>query len=98
MNRIEREKMVRAMEFIARQVNDEELLYNKWLMCGVADGDIEYGDLSCSDDFDEFYIEDEHFRNLMTDFLQVMVGAWKSGGLYCDGVVSLDKSDFRRKS
>ncbi|MBO7734033.1 MAG: hypothetical protein J6S67_15830 [Methanobrevibacter sp.] len=97
MNRIEREKMVRAMEFIARQVNDEEV-FEYWLMDGVADGDIEYGDLNCSDNFDEFYIEDEHFRNLMTDFLQLMVGAWKSGGLYCDRVVSLEKSDFRRKS
>ena len=94
MNRIEREKMVRAMEFIARNVNDEELLLNRWLMCGVADGDIEYGDLNCSDDFDESYIEDDNFYNLMTCFLRTMVGAWKDGGLYCDGVVSADKTDF----
>lgn len=93
MNRIEREKMVRAMEFIVRNVNDEEV-FEYWLLDGVADGDIEYGDLNCSDNFDNWYIEDEHFRNLMTDFLQCMVGAWKSGGLYCDGVVSADKTDF----
>ena len=94
MNRVEREKMVRAMEFIARQVNDEELLYNRWLMYGVADEDIEYGDLNCSDNFDESYLEDDAFYNLMTCFLRTMVGAWKDGGLCCDDVVSADKTDF----
>lgn len=93
MNRIEREKMVRAMEFIARQINNEEV-FEYWLMEDVADGDIDYGDLNCSDNFDEWYIEDEHFRDIMTDFLKIMVGAWKDGGLYCDGVVSADKTDF----
>lgn len=94
MNRIEREKMVRAMEFIARNVNDEEI-FEYWLREGVADGDIEYGDLNCSDNFDEWYIDDEHFKNLMTDFLRIMACAWKSGGLYCDDIVSWDKKDYQ---
>lgn len=94
MNKIEREKMVLAMEFIARQVNDEEVFYNKWCTCGVADGDIPYGTWEWSEDL-EYYIEDDDaFYNLMTCFLRTMVGAWKSGGLYCDGIVSADKTDF----
>ena len=83
-------KMVKAMEFIARQINDEEV-FEIWLISGVADGDIEYGDLSIkAGDEDEFgtYIEDENFADLMQTFLRVMREAYKSGGLYCDGVVS----------
>lgn len=93
MNRIEREKMVKAMEFIARQCNNENVFEN-WLICGVADGDIPYGQLELSEDFDDYYIDDDTFYNLMTCFLRTMVRAWKSGGLYCDGVTSADKTDF----
>ena len=90
----EREKMVLAMEYVARQVNDEEVFYGKWGTCGVADGDIPYGTWEWSDDCDEYYLDDNAFYNLMTCFLRTMVGAWKSGGLYCDGVTSADKTDF----
>lgn len=91
MNKIERIKMIKAMEFIARQVNDEEAFYNIWLTVGVADGDIEYGDLEAraSDAEDlEYYMEDDSFSELMRDFLRLMARAKKCGGLYCDGVVS----------
>ena len=37
----ERIKMIKAMEYIARQINDEDVL-GRWLVCGVADGDIDY--------------------------------------------------------
>lgn len=85
MNIIERKRVVRAMELIARQVNDEDV-FESWLMCGVADGDIDYdGDLT---QVDEYYCEDEHFADLMETFLDVMKAAKKSGGLYCDDVVS----------
>ena len=91
MNREERIKLVKAMEFIARQVNDEEN-FDYWQTMGVADGDIEYGDLSV-DDWDvylEYYIEDEHFADLMHRFLVTMYFAHKDdSGLVCDGVVSL---------
>lgn len=86
-------KMVKAMEFIARQINDEEL-FDLWLSLGVADGDIEYGDLSetDSDYCVGWYAEDAHFADLMQRFLDIMAYAKKSGGLYCDGVVSkIDK-------
>lgn len=91
MNTMERVKMVKAMELIARNINDEEIFCNRWLVAGVADGDIDYGDMSADDaavEEMEYYIEDEAFADLMDTFLRCMASAKKSGGLYCDGVVS----------
>lgn len=36
----------------------------------------------------EYYTEDEHFADLMDTFLWCMEKACKSGGLYCNGIVS----------
>ena len=90
MNGNERIKMVKAMEFIARQVNDEEV-FEEWLLDGVADGDIPYTDIGDSvfSGYLDCYIEDKAFAELMHTFLRVMANALKSGGLYCDGI--LDK-------
>lgn len=77
--------MVKAMEYIARQINDEEV-FMPWLMAGVADGDIEYGDLSDDPDAVEYYIDENDFRELMDCFMRRMVQAYNSGGLYCGGV------------
>ena len=87
-HRSERIKMVKAMEFIVRNLNDEEI-FASWLVTGVADGDIEYGDLSAEDPDDilDDYIRDEEFSDLMGLFLRLMKAARKSGGLYCDGVL-----------
>lgn len=90
MNKIERIKMIKAMEFVARQINDEEVLEG-WLVNGVADGDIEYGDISVMSDNEEtldYYMENTHFADLMDTFLWVMAKAKKSGGLYTDAVIS----------
>ena len=91
MNVQDRVKMVKAMEFIARQINDEEVFWG-WLMEGVADEDIYYGDLAATPsdvaDSAEDYIEDRSFADLMDTFLWCMSKAYKSGGLYCDGIVS----------
>ena len=93
MNKEERIKMVKAMEYITRQINDEDILY-RWLMVGVADGDIEYGDLSVpAEDVDldaamSYCEDDESFAELMSTFLRLMCSARKDGGLFCDGVVS----------
>lgn len=91
MNATERIKMVKAMEFICRQINDEEV-FMPWLEVGVADGDIEYGDLSETDKDGtvDWYLGEVQFSELMACFLRRMAGARKSGGLYCDGVVSAD--------
>lgn len=83
---IERAKMVACMEYIARQINDEDI-FDGWLMGGVADGDIKYGDLD-PENVPECYLDDDSFENLMSCFLRKMAGACKSGGLYCSGVLS----------
>ena len=86
MNKIERQKMVLAMEYIARQINDEEV-FEGWLMGGVADGDLEYGEWN-PEVVEDYYIKDDNFRDLMDCFLRRMAGAKKSGGLYCDNIVT----------
>lgn len=89
MNKNERIKTIRAMEHIARQVNDE-YVFEGWLMCGVADGDIRD---DTTDEELEYYTEDSTFAELMDTFLRVMVRAYRSGGLYCDHIVSKEDYD-----
>ena len=84
MNLSRRAKVVRAMETIARCVNDEEVFY-RWLLCGVADGDI---DDDTTDEDLEYYCEDKTFADLMERFLDLMTAAKRSGGLYEDKIVS----------
>lgn len=93
MNATERIKMVKAMEYIARHVNDENV-FMRWLMGGVADGDIEYGDLCAgkNDSAIDYANDDESFADLMGCFLRLMHSARRSGGLYCDGVTSAGPS------
>ena len=90
----ERVRMVKAMEYIARHINGEDI-FNGWLMYGVADGDIEYGDLTDKLDIDMFYwIDNPQFSELMQTFLECMYKCKISGGLYCDNVVSGKESNF----
>lgn len=84
MNLKRRAEAVRAMETLARCINDEDIL-DSWLMCGVADGDINE---ETEDEWLEYYCEDNNFSELMGLFLRLMSRAKKSGGLYCDGIVS----------
>lgn len=87
----ERLQMIKCMEYIARQVNDEQV-FEGWLIGGVADGDIEnWSDLTVRESEEEaleFYTEPEVFADLMGTFLRLMRRAEKSGGLYCGDVVS----------
>ena len=92
MNKTRRAKMVLAMEYIARQITDENV-FDGWLMCGVADGDIPYGSMNV-EDVDESYLDDGTFEELMSCFLRRMKGAYKSGGLYCDGIVCKDRNSY----
>ena len=84
-----RANMVRAMEYIARAVNDESI-FNLWLSLGVADGDID------GDETDEelyiYYEEDDDFAELMHTFLHLMSSAHRDGGLYFDNVVSAESN------
>ena len=90
MKDTERIKMVKAMEFIVRNLNDESI-FESWLLGGVADGDIEYSDTVYKpEDIEEleYYIRDNEFSELMSLFISCIKDSYKSGGLYCDGVVS----------
>lgn len=83
-----RKQLVLAMEFVARQVTDEQE-FMRWLTLGVPDGDVEYGNLTDTSQVDDILVEeDEYFAELMCTFLRTMSSAYKNGGLYCDGVVS----------
>lgn len=85
MNKTERIQAVRAMDFLARAVNDEDDIL-LWLEEGVADGDI---DENTQDDELLDYVEDDKvFAELMETFLNVMRNAYVDGGLYIDDVVS----------
>lgn len=90
-NMIARAKMLVAMEYIARQVNNEET-FMYWLQNGVADGDVPLGSLDITEELD-YYLAPSVFKDMMTTFLELMVEAWEDGGLYCGGVVSADKHD-----
>lgn len=83
----ERKKLILAMEYVARQVNDEAV-FEEWLVLGVADGDVEYGDLEKVEAAEGYVEDEESFAEIMQTFLNVMANAKKSGGLYCGGVVS----------
>jgi hypothetical protein len=76
--------MVRAMELIARSVNNERV-FRSWLVTGVADGDINE---ETKDSDLEDYTEDDEFAELMETFVDMMYAAKKHGGIYFDGISS----------
>lgn len=103
-NMKQRVDMVRAMETIVRNINNEDVMWG-WLMCGVADGDIT--DETTDEEIYMDYCEDDNqFADIMSCFVRTirrMVDddeefdveefdvedrAKGNGYLYCDGVVS----------
>ncbi len=82
MNKKARKQAVLAMEEMIRCINDEYII-ERWLMEGVADGDIKRFDIN---EVDEGYIEDKTFKGLLELFLELMNIARKDGGLYIDGI------------
>lgn len=90
MNLQERVKMVRAMETVMRNINDEEV-FDGWLMFGVADGDI---DEDTTDEYLYSYCDDDQrFSELMGEFVHLLVYATRNGKdeaavLWCDGVLN----------
>lgn len=88
MNKQKRIEVLKAMETLARCINDERV-FSTWLLLGVADGDITE---NTSDEELEFYIEnDVQFADLMHTFLKCMSNAYKNGGLYVDNIVSKEE-------
>jgi len=87
--REERAKMVLAMEYICRQINDEDE-FMVWLQGGVADGDIKYGETD-PEEVDDYYLEKGTFQELMECFLRRMKNAVEDGGLCCDLIATRDE-------
>lgn len=90
LQRKDRMKMVIAMEYIARCVNNEDI-FDAWLLSGVADGDLPANEIliSCRENPElDYYIQDKNFSELMQVFLRLMSAARKDGGLYSGGIVS----------
>jgi len=84
MNKPERITNVRAMEAMVRCINNEDIV-ESWLMCGVADGDI---NSDTTDEDLECYIDDDTYRSLLDLFVRLMAQARSNGGLYSDGIVT----------
>lgn len=92
MNPVKRIKMVKAMDYVARNINDVDVV-EEWQVGGVESGDIKFGDLDVGvgdADYLMEYIEDEKFRLIMREFIYVIWRAANTGGLYCDDVCSKD--------
>lgn len=81
----ERIRMVRAMETLARSINNEAM-FMPWIVYGVADGDIT--DETRDEELLSYCEDDEVYGELMGLFLRRMCAAYKSGGLYSNGVTS----------
>ena len=82
--------LVKAMEFVVRQINDDDV-FMPWLSVGVADGDIPYESIVNQVTEEEiknldYWAEDDNFRDLIECFLRRMKGAIRSGGLYCNWI------------
>ena len=88
----ERKKMILAMDFIARHMNDDTE-FDRWFMYGVPDGEIKE-DFNLNQIYDEDYmLTDEGLRDIMSCFLKCMYSSYKyDGGLQCDNLVCDTKS------
>lgn len=90
MDKKERIQMLKAMEIIMRNLNDEELIMI-WLSDGIPDGT----PLDDDEAFEDF-TDDVTFADIMDTFVYIMGKACpepetakkRKGTLYCDGVVN----------
>ena len=90
-NKRERAELLMAMDRIATCFNNEELYYDNWRVGGIADGDIIYGEhRGCHDENvdclmnDDWYMDDDNFRDIINAFMHCVAMARQDGGLYCD--------------
>ena len=76
-NVAKRIELIKAMDIIARRINDEGILIGDWFVGGVPDGLVKEGDEAITD-----HTDDESLKNFMDCFMRCMVRASKSGGLF----------------
>ena len=65
----EKANLVLAMEYMMRNCATD--VPDGWLMCGVADGDIEYGETDARA-VDDCYLDDKNFEELVECFNRQM--------------------------
>ena len=83
MDKLQRKKMVLAMEYICRQINDEDV-FMPWLMCGVADGDLKYGEWDPDDPLPLYY------KNTVNAKVNIRFEYNKDGWLVKESMTSVD--------
>ena len=76
-NVAKRIELIKAMDMIARCINDEDILVDGWLAGGVPDGLVEEGYEAIAG-----FTFDENMKDFMDCFMRCMVRASKSGGLF----------------
>lgn len=79
---------IRAMDFLARSINDEIICLNYWLCDGVADGDVNGAE---TDEDLDYYTEEDNFVEIAMLFVRCMNMARKDG-LYIDNVMFWDEN------
>jgi hypothetical protein len=90
MDKKERIQMLKAMEIIMRNLNDEDLILT-WLTDGIPDGT----PIDDDEAFEDF-TDDVTFADIMDTFVYIMgkacpeseIANERKGTLYCDGVVN----------
>lgn len=94
INKRERAELLMAMDRIATCFNCEDFYFDNWRVGGIADGDIEYDGL-CDHESnvtnlmnDDYYMDDDNFRDIINAFMHATALARQDGGLYCDGIVA----------
>lgn len=83
-----RAEAIRAMDFLARSINDEPICINYWLCDGVADGDVNGSE---TDEELDFYTEEDNFVEIAMLFVRCMNMARKDG-IYIDNVTFWDEN------
>lgn len=73
--RFERGLNVIAMDRLIRELIVDEDLFESWLICGVADGDIDKS--TAWDDVDEYYIRDANYNQLCEIFKELFYAQFK---------------------
>ena len=68
--RCARAKRVIEMDRLARELLDDEELFEEWLIYGVADGDID--EETTWEDVDDYYISDENYEELCSLFKRLI--------------------------
>lgn len=79
---------IRAMDFLARSINDEPICVNYWLSDGVADGDV---DGTETDEDLDYYTEEDNFVEMTILFVKCMNAA-RRDGIYVDNVTFWDEN------